>query len=185
MPQLGLRVRDQRIAQERTTQIGQIAQQAAGGDKAAQQQLWGLDPEMASRFDGVQRKKMDEEMGAIGQAAYRISLLPPDQRPQAWDSAVEGLSQRFPEMAQYRGRYSEQSLNAVLDQTGLAKDALEARQPKYAVVPKGGGLSDINSLSPSFNPRGGPPPAATVSLPPGFILDAPGGPAPGAPATFP
>ncbi|KQM58795.1 MULTISPECIES: hypothetical protein [unclassified Sphingomonas] len=211
MPQLGLRVRDQRIAQERTTQIGQIAQQAAGGDKAAQQQLWGLDPEMASRFDGVQRKKMDEEMGAIGQAAYRISLLPPDQRPQAWDSAVEGLSQRFPEMAQYRGRYSEQSLNAVLDQTGMSKGVVEARQPKYTSVPQGGYLEDVNPYS-----RGGSPvatgPASATSVAPAtpasgaidFLRQNPnlaaefdqkygagsaarvlGGPAPGAPATFP
>lgn len=158
MPQLGLKVRDQRMAQERTAQVGQVAQMAAGGDKAAQQQLWGLDPEMAARFDTVQRKRMDEEMGAIGQAAYRISLLPPEQRPMAWDSAVEGLSQRYPDMAQYKGQYSEQSLNAVLDQTGMSKGVMEARQPKYTSVPQGGYLEDVNPYS-----RGGAPIATGLS----------------------
>lgn len=146
-PGLGMRLAEQQQARARQTQVAELAPAALNGDQQAQMRLWGIDPDLASKFDARAYKRAEEGIGAIGNAAFRIAQLPEEQRPQAWDEAVGALSQQFPELGQYRGRYSPQSLNAILDQTGMTPKLQEATRPSYMAVPAGGTL--VNTRDPA------------------------------------
>lgn len=143
--------------------VGSVAARAAGGDKGAQEQLWGLDPDVAARLDTNQRKRLDEGMGAIGNAAFRIATLPPEAQAGAWDQAIDQLSQSYPDLAAYKGQYSPEKLNAVLDQTGMTQKVYEARQPKMQMVTKEDGSVYMMPIAPA--PFEGAPSAAAPSAP--------------------
>jgi len=140
---------------ERTAMVGRVAQSAANGDRQAQYRLWGLDPSVAAKIGDREHAQLDNGMKAVGQAAYRIALLPPEQRPAAWDQSIDALSANFPQLAQYKGGYSDQALNGVLDQTGQTDAVFKARAPEYVAVPDGGRLINKNPLSPGFDPSAG------------------------------
>jgi hypothetical protein len=89
---------------------------------------------------GVERTKY------VGQAALRISQLPPEQQAAAWDQAVaQGVAMGHPELAQYQGHYSPELLNATLAAAGLTDKAMELQQPKYMPIPAGGTLVDTRN----------------------------------------
>ncbi len=182
-PRTGLALAKDSRDQMRTEAIGTTAQAAVGGDQSARYKLWGLAPEIAAKLDARQHTSLEEGMKAIGQVAYRVALLPPNQRAQAWDEGVTYLSQAYPETAKYKGQYSDANLNGVLAQTGMTEKVQGAIAPDYVVAPPGGGLINKNPLSPGFNPTVGAAPQGVSSLPPGFTLDG-GAPSQGG-ATFP
>lgn len=103
---------------------------------------------------GVERSKY------VGQAALRISQLPPDQQAAAWDQAVaQGVAMGHTELSQYAGHYSPELLNATLAAAGLTDKALEAQQPHYMAIPQGGTLVDTHNPQAvaTFGARGGSP----------------------------
>lgn len=204
-PELGMPLMQQRQKRAREAEIGDLAYRAQQGDMEAAHQLWQLDPDLGSKLSDDHRKLIDTGTKAIGNAAYRIALLPEDQRAAAWDQAVEALSPQFPNLAQYKGQYSDANLNSILDQTGMTDKLIDARQPKYQVGPPGGMLMQTNPLAGSVGaaraqPGGGdqsggvPAPKSRTeyeSLPPGTQYMAPdgtlkvkGGPTPSASGGF-
>lgn len=179
-PRLAIQLQGQQREQMQQQQVSQLTQAAAGGDRAAQQQLWGLAPEIAAKLDTNQRQMLDQGMKAIGSAAYEVALMPPEQRAAAWDRRIAFLAQSYPEIAKYRGQYSPENLQGVLAQTGMTEKVMEAMQPRYQAIPEGGTL--VNTRDPravaQFGTGGLPPPPA------GFVLDN-GGPTPPASGNFP
>jgi hypothetical protein len=160
-PSLGIPLMERRKKAARDKQVGELAARAAQGDEQAAIELWQLDTELASRFDDRSRKQIEEGTKAIGNAAYRIALLPEDQQPAAWDMAVDALAPTYPGVGKYKGQYSPENLNALLDQTGMSEKVIEARRPRYQAVAPGGSIQNTNPLAGPVGmmgqPRGGDP----------------------------
>ena len=118
---------------------------------------------------------------AIGQAALRVSQLPPEQQPAGWDASIDQLSQRFPELAEYKGQYSQEALMGAIDQAKLVKDFIGLERPDYQVVPEGGTLVNTRDPAALSAVAGQNAPAAPTSeteyraLPPGAEYIAPDG----------
>lgn len=147
-PGLGMPLMERRRQSQQRERIGELAALAAKGDESAAHELWKLDPDLATRFDERTQKTLKTGQEALGNAAYRISLLPPEQRPAAWDQAIDSLASQFPGVGRYKGQYSEQNLNSVLDQTGMTQKAIEAQKPSYQVNPTGGTVLQTNAFAP-------------------------------------
>jgi hypothetical protein len=172
-PSLGIPLMERRKKAARDKQIGELAARAAQGDEEAAAQLWQLDTDIASRFDERTRKQMDEGMKAIGQAAYRISMVSdPRERAAMWDQSIDALAQSYPGIAKYKGQYSDDNLNAILDQTGMTQKVDEARQPRYQVGPPGGQLMQTNPRAGSVGPSnsgGGDQSTSAANIPPAAV----------------
>lgn len=153
-PGLGMQLmdrEDKRAAeaakQEQAMRAQELQRRAAAGDKTALLELAGLDINAWNTIGDNERQQTNDRIDYIGNAALQISQLPPDQRPRAWDMAInQGVQMGFSDLAQYRGQYSEEALNGVLAQAGMIKDALGLAEPKYMAVPPGGTL--VNTRSP-------------------------------------
>lgn len=87
--------------------------------------------DQTDRMQTQQRMQMDRQKQtdarladgkkAVGQVALQIANLPPDQQAQAWDSGIDYLvGQGYDGLAQFKGRYSPESLRGVLAESGLA-----------------------------------------------------------------
>jgi hypothetical protein len=152
---------------DRRGALAPVIKAAAGGDKAALGQLYADDPDLASKLDEQQRKQFDVGMKALGEALYDVALRPEAEQPSAWDNHVERLAPMFPTVAQYRGQYSPESLQAGLAQTGRLKDVIDARAPK--AVAAGNSYYDFNPHSPTYS---GPPTSTATSAAPAAVPDA-------------
>jgi hypothetical protein len=113
-----------------------------------------------------QQQMVEEGRKVVGQAALGILRLPEQQRAQAFDQQIDVLSQQFPGLAQYRGRYSPQLLDAVLAQSGLMKEGIDLTSPKYQAIVPGGQLQNTN---PYANTGMGQPAQAPATPPQGAI----------------
>lgn len=147
-----------------------------------QRSIEGMDDRRARQQEG--QNKLDGELvKATGQAALDVLNLPADQRPAAWDNYVDQFSQRYPNAAQYRGKYSDASAKALLAQAGMIDSYQKSQEPKYQVVPEGGALVNMNdprALSQFSNPAPSEPvkvgsDADYQTLPPGAQYIAPDG----------
>lgn len=167
-PQLGIPLVKQRRETEQKRRIGELAQRASQGDHEAAMELWKADPDLAQRFDDRTRKMVEAGKEAVGNAALRIYALPEAQRAAAWDQSIEALSREYPELARFKGQYSPENLNGVLDQTGLTEKAMDLVAPKYQAIVPGGQLQNTNPLSPGFS---APPPAAPSPIQPGAVVN--------------
>lgn len=134
-----------KIAQEQ--RAAQLRQQAAQGDPAALQQLVGIDFDSWKTLDANKKQQIKAQTEYTGQAALRISQLPPQEQAAAWDQAIEqGVQQGYTGLADYRGKFSPQALNAAIDNAGLVEKYISLAEPKYMAIPEGGTL--VNTRSP-------------------------------------
>lgn len=85
--------------------------------------------------------KLADGKKAVGQVALQIANLPQQQQAQAWDRGIDYLvGQGYDGLAQFRGRYSPESLRGVLAESGLAQEYQNATKPSYMAIPEGGTL---------------------------------------------
>lgn len=111
-------------------------------------QIGNMQQDRQKQLQAEQQKKLAEGQKAVGQAALLISQQPEQARPQAWDQAIDQLvGMGWDGLAQYKGKYSPQSLQAVIAQSGLANEFISGQQPKYMAIPEGGTL--VNTRDPS------------------------------------
>lgn len=121
-----------------------VRMRAARGDAAAKLELWGDDPDIAMKLDKQQLEKAAEGIDFIADAAYQIVKMPEEQRATAWDQYLDrGVQMGFDGLAQYKGKYSPESLNAVVARAGEMKEFQEAQDPRYVAAPEGAGLINV------------------------------------------
>ena len=131
-----------KIAQEQ--RAAQLRQQAAQGDPAALQQLVGIDFDSWKTLDANKKQQIKAQTEYTGQAALRISQLPPQEQAAAWDQAIEqGVQQGYTGLADYRGKFSPQALNAAIDNAGLVEKYISYAEPKYMVRPTESDLINV------------------------------------------
>lgn len=152
-PQFAIQER-QRYEQEAQAQkVAALRQGMASGDQQAAQNLQALDFDTWSQLNEAQQGQAAERAEVIGQSALRIARIPPEQRAQAWDSAIAGLSQQYPELQQYMGQYSEQALNAAIDSAGLVNDLWQQTRQRLVPVERSADLIDMNDPNAAENLR--------------------------------
>lgn len=146
-PELAISIRADRSKREQEARQADLQRRAAQGDRGAQAELWGLAPEIADKLSDNQRQELTQRVGAIGNAALRIAQLPPEQRPQAWDAAVEQLSRDYPELAEYRGQYSDEMLNSAIDNAKLVTEHFRLSMPEQFNIGPGEGRYERDRIS--------------------------------------
>lgn len=172
-PEIAMQVRSDREKRQQEAAVADLQRRAAGGDRTALAELAGIDIDAYDKLADNERVGTKERVSAIGQAALAVSQLPPEQRPAAWDGYIDQLSQRYPELAEYRGQYSEQALMGAIAQAEQMGKFFELSDPRFQVIPEGGTL--VNTRDPAaiqqyMEGLGNIPPP-----PAGFTLDNPGG----------
>lgn len=128
-------------------QANALRVKASQGDPAALQQLVGIDFDSWKTLSADKKKMVADQTAYTGQAALRISQLPPEQQAMAWDQAIEqGVQAGYAGLSDYKGKFSPQALNAAIDNAGLVEKFISLAEPKYMAVPEGGTL--INTRNP-------------------------------------
>jgi hypothetical protein len=201
-PDIALKLREDDTKRRLAATQADLQRRAAGGDRTARAQLAGIDIEAWDKLEDNDRQTATERAAVVGQAALRISQLPPEQRPAAWDQTIDQLAPRYPELAEYKGQYSEEALMSAIDGAKLVNDFFMLERPRYQAVPLDNALVNTNDPAAvaAFASGQGTPtapvrvntPQEAAGLPPGTrFVDpngiervVPGGPAP-APGNFP
>lgn len=136
-------------------------------DPKAAFDIRGQQQEQRAAAEKRQRELLDRGKKAVGQAALGIARLPEEQRARAWDQQIDYLVQQgYDGLAPFKGRYSEQSLQGVLADSGLMVEFQAASKPSYMAVPAGGYLQGFQYGQPIA--EGGAP--APQSMQPGSPL---------------
>lgn len=140
-------------------------------DPQAMNALAQADPQTAlrARMEQQQRavlqQKQQQDMAeqgikTAGQLALQVAGLPEEQRAQAWDQSIDQLASSFPGAAQYKGKYSPDTLRYVLAQAGLGDEYARMTQERVGGTPEGGffripGYGQTQAAAPSSGPQVG------------------------------
>lgn len=128
-------------------QANDLRVKASQGDPAALQQLVGIDFDSWKTLKDDQKSQIKDQTEYTGQAALRISQLPPQEQAAAWDQAIDqGVQNGYTGLADYRGKFSPQALKGAIDNAGLVEKFISLAEPKYMAIPEGGTL--VNTRSP-------------------------------------
>lgn len=168
-PEIAMQVRQDQQKRARDAQVADLQRRAATGDRAAQAELWGIAPDTADKIGDNHRAELQQRIDAIGQAALRIEQMPAAERPAAWDAAVDQLSATYPEVAEYKGRYSEEALMSAIDTAHLVSEHFNLTRPNYTALPPGAKLVNTRDPAAVASVAGGaasstPPPDAIEAL---------------------
>ena len=165
-PRLAMQAQDRVAGQEaaraklmQEQRAADLRTKAAQGDPAALQQLVGIDFDSWKELGADQRQRVKDINEYTGQAALRISQLPPEQRAAAWDQVIDnGVARGFKELAEKRGQYSDKALTDAIDGAGLVEKFLKLAEPDWRVVPEGGVIVNARDPSAIASLNGAPPP---------------------------
>lgn len=147
-PEMAIQIGQDRQKRQQATQMADLQSRAAGGDKAALQQLAGSNLDAWSKLDGVARDKIKARGDYAGQAALAVLNLPPEQRSAAWDDyAREGVNQGFEELGQFIGQYSQEKANSAIAQAGLVKELEAMTEPDTINLQLGGSVAERDPLT--------------------------------------
>lgn len=139
-PQAAMQMRKERDQAAAAAQRQELTGRAAQGDKRALATLWGVDYETAMKLDDRQLEKATEGFEFIGQAAFAIDALPPEQQAAAFDAYIEqGVQLGFDGLGQYRGQYNPQLLQGIVAKSGEMQPFMKAREPVSFNVEPGAG----------------------------------------------
>lgn len=132
-PEFAIKIGADRQKQQMEARRGELIMRASQGDARARLELWGVDSDTAMKLDDRQAKEADDGFKYVASAAYQIAPLgTPEEKAQAWDAAIDrGVQMGFDGLAQYRGQYSEQNLNAMLSKAGEMEKYQKYIQPDY------------------------------------------------------
>jgi len=150
-PRLAMQAQD-RVAGQQAAQAKMMQEQraadlrtkAAQGDPVALQQLVGIDLDSWSKLSAEQRRKIEAQTAYTGQAALRISQLPPEQQAAAWDQAIEqGVQSGYTSLADFRGKFSPQALQGAIDNAGLVEKFINLARPDLQAIPDDATLVNV------------------------------------------
>ena len=139
-PRTGIQLQDQQRKSAAEQRRRELIPLAARGDENSLLELWGVDPDTAMKLDDNSKKKAVEGIKYVASAAYKIKQLPPDQRPAAWDAYIDQGMAQYPGLAQYKGKYSDQSLDSIVAQAGETTMFEEFQQPRYVPLGEQGAM---------------------------------------------
>ncbi len=97
---------------------------AMSGDAEARNQIAGIDPELFARLDDRQRQQVGARAEAIGRAAMIADT------PEKWDLAIDSLSQLYPDLAEYRGKFTPEARQAAIASSSQVGEYLKMQQPQ-------------------------------------------------------
>jgi hypothetical protein len=117
----------------------QVKRDAAAGKPEAMAQLAGIDLNAWRGLTADQRAAAKDAVDAMGQGALFVANQPPEARAATWDQTIDALSQRFPNLAQYKGAYSEQALQGAIAQAGQFNQFYQMTKPETFNVGPGEG----------------------------------------------
>jgi hypothetical protein len=168
-PQIAMQVQGQRQEAAAAARERDVRTRAAAGDPAALAELAGIDTNAWRGLNSDQQAAEARNTQIIGQAAQYIATLPPEARAAAWDEQVGILSQTNPALGQYRGQYSEATLQAVIARAGAFDEFYRRSQPDTFNITAGGSVFGRDAsgnvfpiVVPNYNgaPAGAPAPQA-------------------------
>lgn len=167
-PELAIKIGEDRRKREQELQVQRLSAAAAQGDKGAIAQLAGVDLDAFIKLDSRSREVGKQRVGYIGEQALRISRLPPEMQPAAWDDAIQrGVEAGYSDLAAMQGKYSPDALNAAITNAGLVGKLFELTEPHYQAIPEGGTLVNTNdpgAVRSYMGGAGGPAPAQSRTI---------------------
>lgn len=178
-PEVAMQFRAQRDAAAQQAAERDIRTRAAQGDPAALAELAGIDTNAWRGLTSDQQAAEARNTQVIGQAAQYIATLPPEARAAAWDEQVGILSQTNPALGQYRGQYSDATLQAVIARAGAFDEFYRRSQPDVFSVTAGGsafGRDAQGNIFPVIVPNYNGAPAGAPAGPQGGYNAPAGGP---------
>lgn len=141
-PGVGMQFQDRQRAVEksqREEQERQLIGAALSGDPTARQRLAYVNSDMYMKLGEQQRKAVDATMNAIGQQAFSILQLPPEQRGPALQQALQTLQAQGVDISGFKPSGDPTNdLKAALAMTGQLDKWEQFSQPKYVPVGEGG-----------------------------------------------
>lgn len=138
-PQMVIQQKQAQAKAEAEAQEKQLIGRALTGDPEARQQLAYVNSDMYLKLDEGSRKKVDASMQALGQTAFSILQLPPDQQGPALQKAMAGLSAQGYDLSGIDTTGDPQTvLRTALAITGQLDDYEKFAQPRYVSVGEGG-----------------------------------------------
>lgn len=131
-PQYAIKVRQDRAQQEAQAREMDIKRRAATGDPAAVAELAGIDFDAWRNLGEDKKKVIKDQTSYIGQSALRISQMPVEQRPQAWDAYIDqGVRLGYTGLQDYKGQFSEEGVQSAIANAGLVEKLFTLEQPQY------------------------------------------------------
>ena len=138
-PQYAIKVRQDRAQQEAQAREADIKRRAATGDPAAVAELAGIDFDAWRNLGEDKKKVIKDQTSYIGQSALRISQMPVEQRPQAWDAYIDqGVRLGYTGLQDYKGQFSEEGVQSAIANAGLVEKLFTLEQPDWKVIPENG-----------------------------------------------
>lgn len=99
--------------------FGALAKQ----DPGAAMQFRSQQQADALKLDEVQAGKIKQRVELVGQAAQWADT------PEKWDAAIDYLSTQYPDLAQYKGKFTPEARMAAISASGEMKAYLDRQQP--------------------------------------------------------
>jgi hypothetical protein len=138
-PQVAIGEIDARRKRQQAARTGALVTSASKGDKGSMDQLAALDVDTWLKLSDDQRKTLETQGKIFGDAA----LFADD--PQKWDATIDALASRFPNIAQYKGKFSPALRASVIAEAGKVKELIDQSKIDYKVVPEGGSIAPFNA----------------------------------------
>lgn len=180
-PQLVIQRKQEMAAAKKADGEKQLIGAALTGDPVARNRLAYVNSEMYLKLDAQGKAKVKEAYERVGQGAWSILQMPPEQQGPALQQFLQQM-QIDPAQLNLSGN-AEQDLKMALAYAGMLDEWEEFARPKYAPVGEGG-LAGFQFGKPIMGDNGKPqnfgPPA-----PAGVTFTPIGGPTPPASGPFP
>lgn len=165
-PRAAMQIQGQQQKRQAEAQRQQILQRAYQGDKQAMSEAFGFDPDLVMKLDDNTKGQIKQSIDFISNAAQQIDRLPEEQRGQAWAQYVQTAESRGMDIPPEYEQYSPQVLQSAVAEAGAMSKLLEARDPRYQVIPEGGTLVNTRDPAALAQIAGGGQPAPTQGTPP-------------------
>lgn len=138
-PQFVMQQKQQQAKAHAEAEERRLIGAALNGDKAAREQLAYVNSDMYLKLDEHGKKQVDGVMNIIGQQAFSILQLPPEQQGPALQQALAGLKQQGIDTDAFRlSGNPTVDLKAALAMAGMLDDFEQFAQPKYTPIGENG-----------------------------------------------
>ncbi len=107
---------------------GALIPGAIAGEERALDELFAVDPDLASKLDERQRKVAKENAETMGKLLFSVEQAPPDQRQAAWEGAVAQAAEWGVDVSRVPRQYDPQFSRLMLARVAQIDKMLEGPQ---------------------------------------------------------